>query len=170
MRLMFPALMSCLLPHSAVALDIIEHGVICDAPIGRPVPAPDTVSGILNTIEQGLAFDVTTTVVPAELGLTFGIRAALPQGSPAIDLTVVVTHPPMGPSGQQVESWPTTVYPDAPALNLFTFEEPFELIEGPWHFALMQGEETLAEKQFTITPKGTAPEVQSICFGAMILS
>ncbi len=151
-------------------LSLGGYGVICEITPDGQRTAPGTVSGVLNVIDQTREIDVITDRVPAELGLSFGIRAEMTDGATGMSVDVVVTHPPMGDSGQTVEIWDTWLAPDDSALNLFSFEAPFELIEGPWLFQMMLDGEVLLEKAFVVTPAGTVPEVQSTCHGAMILS
>jgi hypothetical protein len=155
-------------PSGPIQLD--SHGVICELRPQGSRPAPGTVSGILNLIDQARDIDVVTNTVPAELGLSFGVRAMLADDAPAMMVDVVVTHPPMGPAGQTVETWGTTLLPGDMALNVFTFEAEWELVQGPWRFQLHQNGEVLLDQGFMVTPPGTVPAVQAACHGAMILS
>ena len=148
----------------------LEFGVMCDVRPTDSIPAPGTVSGVLNLIDEDRQIDVVTQAVPAELGLSFGIRVRLAPEAERALLDVIVTHPPMGDKGQEVEAWVDNVAPGSLTLNLFSFEEPFELIEGPWLFQLRHEGDVVAEQSFLVTPKGTVPEVQQTCFGAMIMS
>ncbi len=149
---------------------LVEAGVICDIRPEEQRAAPGTVSGVLNLVRQSAPIDVPSPMVPAELGLSFGIRAQLlPEGEGGT-YTVVVTHPPMGPNGQEVEAWDALMAPGDPALNLFTFEKPYELVEGPWRFQLVKEDEVLLQQDFLVTPKGTVPAVQKTCYGSMIMS
>lgn len=147
-----------------------NYGVICEIKLDGQRDAPGTVSGILNVIDQTRSIDVTTRLVPAELGLSFGIRATLGDNSTPLNVDVVVTHPPMGPGGQEVEIWTATLSPGETSLNLFTFEEPFELIQGPWRFELRNESDVLLSEEFVVTPPGSVPEVQQACKGALVLS
>ncbi|MBP0483426.1 DUF3859 domain-containing protein [Sagittula salina] len=149
---------------------LVEFGVICDLDPTDRRPEPGTVSGVLNLVTQSAPFDVPSTQVPAEIGLSFGIRAKLAPDAPPGDYRMVVTHPPMGPQGQVLETWSAGLIPGDPALNLFTFEEGWELIEGPWRFQLVLDDRVLLQQDFTVTPKGTVPAVQKTCNGDLIMS
>lgn len=151
-------------------MELVEFGVICDLKPDEQREAPGTVSGVLNLVNQSAPVDVATPMVPAELGLSFGVRARLSETSPGGMYTVIVTHPPMGPNGQQVETWEADLGPGDPTLNLFTFELPYELVEGPWRFQLQMSDEVLLQQDFVVTPKGTVPAVQKTCYGSMIMS
>lgn len=147
-----------------------QFGVICEIfPEGQRA-APDTVSGILNVVEQDQPIDVETVRVPAELGLSFGIRATLAPGTALTGIDVVVTHPPMGGAGQTVERWGATFNAGEVNLNLFTFEEEYELVQGPWLFQLISDGEVLLQQPFLVTARGSVPDVQQTCYGARIVS
>ena len=146
------------------------YGVICDVQLGGTRPAPETLSGLLNVIDQNLPIDVETVQVPAELGLSFGIRASLSPGAAVPLVTVVVTHPPMGPEGVTVERWSAAMNYGDRSLNLFTFEKDYELVQGAWMFQLERDGEILLQQPFEVTAPGTVPAVQQGCFGAQIMS
>lgn len=151
-------------------LSDMQFGVHCDVAKNGSREEPGTVSGIINLIDQHQTVDVVTQMVPAELGISFGIGAWLDPESEPLLLEVVVQHPPMGENGQEVEVWFAPLDPGEPAVNLFTFEKPFEMVEGPWRFQLRKDEEVLLEQNFLVTPPGTVPAVQKACFSAMIMS
>ncbi|MCC1491123.1 DUF3859 domain-containing protein [Cognatishimia sp. F0-27] len=142
---------------------LIEHGVICSLiPEGREA-APDTESGLINLVPQDRTFDVLTDVVPAEMGLSFGVRIVLPEDAAPIDARVVVRHPVFHPSGVTVQRWDAWLDPDTPALNLFSFELPHELVTGEWVFQFRAGGTIFAERRFRVVPPDAAPGVLSVC-------
>lgn len=145
------------------------HGVICEVTLEGRREAPGTESGILNIIDQEREIDVITTAVPAEIGLSFGIRATLEPGHALDDLWVVVEHPPMGPNAVTVERWQAEANAGATMVNLFTFEHDYERVQGSWVFKLVSGDTTLLEQRFTVFPAGTVPAVQQTCFGAKLM-
>ncbi len=147
-----------------------SFGVICDIRPEGQRPAPGTVSGVLNLVEQDRQIDVPSVNVPAELGLSFGIRATLAPGTALPQLDMVVTHPPMGAAGQTVERWAITMNAGQHSLNLFTFEDRYELVEGPWLFQLVDEDEVLLQQPFLVTPQGSVPAVQQTCYGAQVVS
>ena len=147
-----------------------SFGVICEVELHGSRPAPETMSGLLNLIDQDRAIDVKTVQVPADKGLSFGIRATLTRGAAVPEVTVVVTHPPMGPEGVTVERWSASMNYGEPTLNLFTFEKEYELVQGNWMFQLEHDGRVLLQQPFEVTAPGTVPAVQQACFGARILS
>lgn len=146
------------------------HGVICDIELQGNRPAPETLSGMLNLIDQDRAIDITTAQVPAELGLSFGIRTTLIPGASVPEVTVVVIHPPMGPEGVTVERWSAAMNFGEASLNLFTFEQDYELVQGDWMFRIERDGRVLLQQSFEVTAPGTVPVVQNACYGAQIMS
>jgi len=144
--------------------------VICEITFQGRREAPLTGSGILNLVEQNQPLDLPTTRVPAVPGLSFGMRVTYPDGPVPDGVRMVVTHPPLGAAGVTVESWGVSLAPDEPNLNMFTFEKPYELVEGRWVFRLMAGETVHAEAAFDVVPDIAAPEVMDACFPGLVIS
>ncbi|MBV7397384.1 DUF3859 domain-containing protein [Mameliella sediminis] len=151
-------------------LTLESFGVICEVELQGTRPAPETLSGLLNLVDQDRPIDVETLQIPAEMGLSFGIRASLTAGASVPEVTVVVTHPPMGPTARTVERWQAPMNFGEVSLNLFTFEHDYELLEGAWMFQVEQDGKVLLQQPFTVTAPGTVPAVQQACFGAEIMS
>ncbi|KUF10095.1 DUF3859 domain-containing protein [Pseudoponticoccus marisrubri] len=149
---------------------LLDHGVICEIELDGHREAPGTESGRLNIVDQDQALDLTTAAVPAQIGLSFGIRATLEDGVDPGDVEVVVTHPPMGPRNITEERWDAEMTPGDIALNLFTFEYDYELVQGPWSFQLRRDDRTLLRQDFVVGPRDSVPVVQDTCFTALIMS
>ncbi|MCT4556656.1 MAG: DUF3859 domain-containing protein [Pelagimonas sp.] len=168
---MLRLILLCLLPTRLLADVVVEEfGVICDLASGPEEPAPGTESGVINLIEPDIPFDVFTQQVPAELGLSFGVRVWMEEGTEVNDLSVEVVHPPMGRLGVTHETWDTPLEAGGTDMNLFTFERPYEMVEGRWLFRIRDGAEILTEQAFHVLPKGSVPQVQAVCGAGMILS
>ncbi|MFW2544358.1 DUF3859 domain-containing protein [Primorskyibacter sp. 2E107] len=153
-----------LLASPAAAIELVEFGVICEITTDGQRQAPLTESGVINSIDQSRAFDVTTTGVPAHLGLSFGLRILLPEGETSHGTRMSVTHPPLGKRGVTTQSWSAPLTPGAPALNLFTFEKPYEMVQGTWTFAVIDDRGKRLELSFEVLPPGSVPQVQTACF------
>lgn len=149
---------------------LVDYGVICQTtPEGRR-EAPETLLGEINLIRQNQDMDVTTRVIPAKAGISFGVKFLLEPGAGAQDMRVVVRHPPMGEQGLERESWFATARDSGPSLNLFSFEYPYELVQGPWSFSLESEGAVLMEQHFTVVPPEAAPGVLAVCFGQDFVS
>ena len=171
------ALLLAVLPLAAAAetgapspVVLLDHGVICDVTIEGRREAPLTESGQINVIDQTREIDVTTSEVPARLGLSFGIRVTLAPGQTVADTRIVVEHPPMGRAGVTVQSWTAPLSPGLPAINLFTFEHDYEMVKGDWRFRVIGPQGVLLEQGFTVTGGLSVPAVQETCFDAMVIS
>ena len=77
---------------------------------------------------------------------------------------------PMGPNGVTVERWSAAMNYGKPALNLFTFEREYELVQGDWMFRLERNGRVLLQQPFEVTAPGSVPAVQRACFAAEVIS
>ncbi len=146
------------------AVELLEAGVICDIVLEGRREAPLTESGVLNLVRRDRHVDVVTTRVPAVRGLSFGIRVQARRGVPD-QARLVLSHPPMGAARVRVQSWNVPLTAGEPALNMFTFEQRYEMVQGRWTFELRAGNDLLARSRFDVVPAGTVPEVAATCFG-----
>lgn len=174
MRLCCFILMSALVATHAQAqqspVEMLDFGVICDVETNGQVDAPETASGVLNLVDQNREIDVTTTEVPAHLGLSFGLRTRMQPETSMRGLRIVVTHPPMGPNNITRQSWAAPMAAGQTGVNLYTFDNKHELVKGIWRFQLMFSDAVLLEKVFEVLPKGTVPAVQHTCLGQSLTS
>lgn len=149
---------------------LLDHGVICDVTIEGRQDAPLTESGEINLIDQDRAIDVTTSAVPARKGLSFGIRIAVEEGAAIAEARVVVTHPPLGAAQITVQSWASPLNAGSNAINLFTFQHDYEMVQGRWSFQIVAAQGVLLEQVFDVLPPLAVPAVQKACFEEQILS
>ncbi|WGH79203.1 DUF3859 domain-containing protein [Jannaschia ovalis] len=153
---------------AAAQVRLLEAGIICPRiSTGELVEAPGTEAGHIRRIEEGLGFDLAARTVPTMDNLSFGFRTALKDGAPATDVTIVVTHPPMGPRGVTREEWPDTLFPGQTNLNLFTFELDYEKVPGPWTFAVEVAGRPVVSVPFEVTREGARGPVEAACFQFM---
>lgn len=160
-------------PHKLRAeadVALVDFGVICQVTTDGEREAPLTEAGVVRLVDQWMPFDVRVARVPAHIGLSFGLRLLLDPDGVSNGTRIVVIHPPMGPRGVTVESWSAPLQPGVPNLNLFTFEEEYEMVQGRWKIRVMDATGVLFEQVFDVLPAGSVPEVQDICFGAELTS
>lgn len=182
MRAVFALALTLAAPVSAAGGDVVlraqggveygltfdGYGVICAIDTEGQRVAPGTESGVINVVPQGRAFDVVTDVVPAETGISFGIRTG-GMTAALLAARVEVTHPPMGSEGVTRQSW--DYVPGDPSLNLFTFEYPYEAVKGRWTFRVLGADGTvLAAQRFTVTDLSDASAAAQGCFAAEFTS
>ncbi|WP_341863491.1 DUF3859 domain-containing protein [Gymnodinialimonas sp. 57CJ19] len=142
------------------------YGLYCTQEPDRRDPAPATASGVINIVPVVPDFPFHQTIVPAQLGIGFGVLASAPLGATYAPVTVTVTHPPYPDNDITVEQWITDI--DA-GRNLmgFSFDHAHELVLGPWTFSAttLEGEE-LFHIAFEVVAPELLPQVISTCFGA----
>lgn len=153
---------------AAAQVRLVEAGIICPrASSGDLVEAPGTEAGFIRQIEQGLAFDLFSRTVPTMDDLSFGFRTALKEGAAPQDVTIVVTHPPMGARGVVREEWSDTIRPGVANLNLFTFEQEYEKVPGRWTFGIEIDDVPVVTVAFDVTQDGGRGPVERACFRFM---
>lgn len=137
-------------------------GIFCAPKVVNTTPAPDTVAGVSNVIEDVPPFVSAGRNVPAVLGMGFGILSSSKQQM-LLDVLVVVTHPPMGEDGVTRQSYYTEFTDIGESMTLYQFDYAYELVEGPWTIAAMQGDELLFRAGFTVVPPAMVPELAGVC-------
>ncbi|MGB3407985.1 MAG: DUF3859 domain-containing protein [Jannaschia sp.] len=153
---------------SQAQVRLVEAGIICPRiSSGTMIEAPGTEAGFIRQIEQGLEFDLADRIVPTMDNLSFGFRTALKEGTEAQDVTVVVTHPPMGPRRVEREEWRDTIYPGVTNMNVFTFEHDYEKVEGGWTFGIEIDGQAVVTVAFEVTRDAARGPVEQACFQFM---
>lgn len=149
----------------AAQVRLVDAGIICPRKsTGELVAAPGTEAGHIRRIIEGLTFDLPDRIVPTMDSLSFGFRTSLKPGTPTQDVTVVVTHPPMGERGVEREEWTDVIEPGSESLNLFTFELDYEKVPGPWEFSIEIDGIPQVSVPFTVTETGGQGRVEQACF------
>ncbi|MEM8850019.1 MAG: DUF3859 domain-containing protein [Pseudomonadota bacterium] len=158
----------CAAAPAAAQVRLIEAGIVCPRePSGETVPAPGTEAGVIRQIARETVFDINDRQVPTLPLLSFGFRTAVKDGAGPQDVTVVVTHPPMGERAVTRQEWDDVMWPGDTNLNLFTFEEEYEKVVGPWAFSIEIDGEPVVTVPFMVVPQGTSGPVQDVCFQFM---
>ncbi|MFO6465494.1 DUF3859 domain-containing protein [Jannaschia sp. KMU-145] len=153
---------------AAAQVRLVEAGIVCPRiTTGELIEAPGTEAGVIRQIEYGTAFDLNARRVPTMDDLSFGFRTALKDGASTQVVTVVVTHPPMGPRGVEREEWTDTIVAGTTNLNLFTFEHDYEKVTGPWTFAIEIEGVPVVSVPFEVTDEGARGPVEQVCFQFM---
>jgi Domain of unknown function (DUF3859) len=114
--------------------------------------------GIKQNISTGFQRAATTTTIPAQLGVRFGFEYKV-VGAPAgeiVSLKKVTIVPPAGLRSPVVaqpvkrqEDMVTSKIGD-PSYTGYRFDDPWELVPGPWRIELWDGDRKLAEQTFTV--------------------
>jgi hypothetical protein len=154
---------------AAGRLSLVEAGIVCpevrEAVSSRP--APDTEAGRIDTIEGEISFDLSDRTVPLIRHVSFGFRIALDEAGDDADVTIVVEHPPFGERSVSRESWVQPMAAGATAVNLFTFDFPYEMVPGPWTFAAEIDGERLVEVPFDVGTPGASERLDAVCLSML---
>ncbi|MBY4894615.1 DUF3859 domain-containing protein [Rhodobacteraceae bacterium N5(2021)] len=155
-------------PRVSPLLAELVYGLYCAQEPDRRDPAPGTASGVINMVPMIPDFQFRQKLVPAEIGIGFGVLATAPPDVLHDPVTVTVTHPPYPDSGIEVEQWITDV-DDGQNLMGFSFDHAHELVLGEWTFTAhtLAGEE-LFHIAFEVIAPELMPQVISTCFGSFM--
>lgn len=155
-------------PRTSPAIAELVYGLYCAQEPEREDPAPDTASGTINIVPLIPNFQFRQKLVPAEIGIGFGVLATALPGVIHDPVTVTVTHPPYPDSGIEVEQWVTDI-DDGLNLMGFSFDHASELVLGEWTFSAhtLDGEELYFISFEVIAPE-LMPQVISACFGSFL--
>lgn len=155
-------------PRVGAGLAQLVHGVYCAQQPERRDPAPETASGTINIVPAIPDFQFRQKLVPAEVGIGFGVLAWAPPGVLLSPVTVTVTHPPYPDTGITVERWVTDI-DDGPNLMGFSFDSASELVLGEWTFSAVNAEgEELYFIAFEVVAPELMPQIISTCFGSFL--
>lgn len=145
-------------------IDYFEAGVLCAQETTETRDAPNTVAGTTHVIDEAPPFVSTGRVVPAVLGIGFGVRAGLVSDNTLDGVLMHVTHPPFANGGATEQSFTTTLGPaDAPSVTFYQFDYGYELALGDWTMKASSGGVTLYEVTFTVVPPAALPEFAGAC-------
>lgn len=141
-----------------------EAGIACAQEAAGSEPAPGTVSGTVDIIEETPQFISTGRAVPAALGVSFGVIVGAESGIALDGVVVRLTHPPFPGRGATEQTYVTTMNPaEVPSAMFYGFDEPYELALGPWTFEAWHGGELLYRASFTVVAPETLPGLAAAC-------
>ena len=140
-----------------------ETGVICAPEAVGTRPAPDTVAGTTHVIDVEPPFVSTENRVPAVLGIGFGIKAMASGYDGIDDVTMRITHPPMGDGGVTSQTYPSRISGLDPSLTFYQFDFDYELLEGTWQMEAFKQGTLLYRTSFEVVAPRKLPELASVC-------
>jgi len=141
----------------------LEVGVICAPPNVGETPAPGTVAGTTHLIDVEPAFVSLTRRVPAVVGMGFGVKAQSRDAAGLPDVTITITHPPMGKSATTSQTFQSRISGLDLSLTFYQFDFDYELVLGIWHLEARQGSDLLYSTTFNVVPPSKIPELATIC-------
>ncbi len=148
----------------------VEVGVICPPePVGSS-PAPGTLAGTTHVIDEDPPFVSNTRIVPAAIGIGFGVKALATDAAGLQDVVMVVTHPPMGKEKISTQSFQTRIGGNAPSVTFYQFDYAYELVTGRWQMTAMSDDTVLYQASFDVVPPQDVPELAGVCGYENLLS
>ncbi len=133
-----------------------RYGYFCALePVDQGV-AEETVAGVVNLIEGLPAFLNEGPLVPAQLGLGFGVLVQAKPGYAGMT-EMHVTHPPMGPEGVTEQRWVTQLSGGEQDYFGYTFDEEYELLPGEWVLSARSNGRLIYRVAFTVLDPALMP-------------
>jgi len=154
----------------ADAMISLETGVICAPPSVGTTPAPGTVAGTTHIIEDEPPFVSRNNRVPAVLGIGFGVKSMADAVEGIANVTMTITHPPMGPMRATSQSFQSSITGLDPSLTFYQFDFDYELLPGIWQIQAEKDGIILYRTTFEVLPPAKVPELAAICGYEALLS
>lgn len=147
----------------------LTRGLICAPPPAGRREAPDTAFGWIHVPDEPIVIRREGSVVPAVLGMGFGVHFRLHGDVPRL-LRYVIEHPPMAPSGLSRQSWESLVENQSGEHVFFQFDLPEELLIGDWSFTAFDGTRELFHAAFRVVEPADLPQLARLCAGGALLA
>jgi hypothetical protein len=113
--------------------------------------------GLMKNLTSNVQQTGSTTTIPAQPGLRFGVEYKVngPRPDTTVTLERVTIFPPGGlrsAQGQPIESYRYSIEASVGAVTYagYRFDDAWELVPGPWSIQLWYEGRMLAEQRFTI--------------------
>jgi hypothetical protein len=147
-------------PVAASAVDDLQVGVFCALQSMAQQPAPGTLSGWIHVPDGEIDFHwPDRRVVPAALGLAFGVKTRLVPGQNVPEGEMRVFRP----ESAVPEYWGTSFTDIDDQVSFFRFDDETELIPGIWRFEGWDGQRQLFSVEFEVVPAAALPEIVDAC-------
>jgi len=137
----------------------LDYGLICAI---KFVGAVET--GTPHMFTGAPSFAARTTTIPAQIGLSFGVRVRATGPAKLRDVTISLRHPATGANRTTLDSWPATITAKNPATtSSFSFETTDELALGRWIFEAHKDGQLLYHVEFNVVDPDRAQHLVRIC-------
>jgi hypothetical protein len=148
-------------PQSVPEIARLEVGIFCALQAMDRMPAPGTASGWIHVPTGEITFHwPDRQVVPAAIGLAFGVRAT---GAPGFITSTRAQVRVTRPGRAAPEVWDSGISDAGPALSFFRFDTPEELLHGLWTIEAWDGEAQLYRVEFEVVPASAVPDISDAC-------
>lgn len=148
------------LPAAVPQIARLEVGVFCAWQQMDRAPAPDTANGWIHVPVDEVTFQwPDRQVVPAVIGMGFGLRATAAPGFETAAGEVRVYRP----GRSTPETWASDVSDFGPTLAFFRFDTKDELIPGRWVFEGWDRDQLLYRAEFEVVLPSALPGMAGAC-------
>lgn len=146
-------------PVTDPSVAALKVGVFCALQEMNQRPAPGTLSGWIHVPEGEIDFHwPDARVVPAQIGLAFGVKSRMAAGVFASGEMRVYR-----PGRTTPETWDSSFTDLSDQFGFFRFDREDELIPGTWRFEAWTGETQLYAVEFEVVPPATLPQIAQAC-------
>jgi hypothetical protein len=154
-----PAMADPAPPQPGPLVAALKVGVFCALQAMDQRPAPGTLSGWIHVPDSVIDFHwPDRQVVPAAVGLAFGVKS---QMVPGVFLSGEMRV--YRPGSSTPETWESTFSDTGEQFAFFRFDREDELIFGVWRFEAWEGETQLYATEFEVVPAAALPEIVNAC-------
>ncbi len=144
--------------------------MICAPPTIGMAPAPDTVAGTIHLIDDEPDFVSVKRRVPAVLGIGFGTKAQSADIAGEPNVTVTISHPPIGDTGAMRQSFDSRISGTKPSLTFYQFDFDYELVTGIGQMEARSGDKIIYRTTFEVVDPAQTPDLAAICGCTDLLS
>lgn len=146
-------------PEAGPDVASLRVGVFCALQAMNQRPAPGTRSGWIHVPEEDIDFHWPgRQVVPAQIGLAFGVKSRLAPG-----LFLPGEMRVYRPGSTTPETWESSFTDLSDQFGFFRFDREDELLPGLWRFEAWSGTEQLYSVEFEVVPATALPEIAQAC-------
>lgn len=147
------------MPEASAHVASQSFGVFCALQAMDQRPAPGTLSGWIHVPDGEIDFHwPDRQVVPAQIGLAFGVKSRLAPG-----LFLSGEMRVFRPGATAPETWDSSFTDRGDQFGFFRFDREDELIPGIWRFEAWSGDQQLYSVEFEVVPAAALPEIAQAC-------
>jgi hypothetical protein len=149
-------------PIRAPQLANLSFGLYCAIAVTGRAEEPNTASGYIHLADEAADFQWPgQNIVPAVLGLAFGVKAQTRQGIAFPNAEMRVFQP----GRAEPDIWGTGFSDQDSSLAFFRFDRPDELVPGIWVFEAWSGRTRLYRVEFEVVPAAEGNAIVQACGG-----
>lgn len=146
-------------PSAGPLVASLTVGVFCALQEMDKRPAPGTLSGWIHVPDGPIDFHwPDRQVVPAAIGLAFGVKSQMLSGVFASGEMRVYR-----PGSALPETWESTFSDTGEQFGFFRFDRDDELIPGLWRFEAWADTTLLYSVEFEVIPAAALPDIVQAC-------